>query len=135
MIEFTNAQVKSPSNDELAGISCRLVLDGMSQVLTVNKLNLTKKAMKGWNIYPTSEMRNIVNVVSSGVKAMSGMIEEYTMRDTVQADLKDANAAMDRVEGITRGKPEIKVNRKELLKHLNASTDEFVVLILSLIHI
>lgn len=128
MVEFTNTEVKAPSNNQIAGLACSLIIDGMGKVLAANSLNLTKKSMKGWNIYPTSEMRNITNVITQGIKAMTGLIEEHTYRDQAGTELNDAKATLDRIQGMTGGNPQIKVNREELLKHLNNSTDEFVVL-------
>lgn len=128
MVEFTNTEVKAPSNNQIAGLACSLVIDGMGKVLAANSLNITRKAMKGWNIYPTSEMRNITNVITLGIKSMTGLIEEHTMRDQSEAQLNDAKATLDRIQNITGASPQVKVNREELLKHLKNSTDEFVVL-------
>ena len=128
-IVFHNAEpISLPSPDALVGVAVNMNFEDLRKVRVVMDTVLTKKAMKGWQIWGKSELRDRALMVSTTVLNSIKMIEECTGRDQIQKEMAAANASMDRLDGIvnTPQPAGIKVNRKEAIKHLNSQTTEFV---------
>ena len=133
MVKFTNGSVSFVPQGVALPSKARIVAVAVSNMLnTHNKIEvcmdvaLQKKATKGYNIYGRQELRNRINMMSSTVKQVTGLIDEYCTNDNLEDAFKNGKDTLEKMETLVQPKGTYQIPVDQLRKALENHTGEYL---------
>ena len=133
MVKFTNGSVSFvpqgvalPSKESIVAVAVSNMLNTHNKIEVCMDVALQKKATKGYNIYGRQELRNRINMMSSTVKQVTGLIDEYCTNDNLEDAFNNGKDTLEKMETLVQPKGTYQIPVDRLRKALENHTGEYL---------